>query len=86
MVTLKTFFEEAREGRLIGIRCLRCGEIFTMGMMLKKYKERQKSAPPGMYYAKCPGCGKEDHLTLPEIFLTQGPLKGQRKPPKGVIQ
>jgi uncharacterized OB-fold protein len=27
VVTLKTFFEEAREGRLIGIRCLRCGKL-----------------------------------------------------------
>lgn len=27
MVTLKTFFEEAREGRLTGIRCLRCGAL-----------------------------------------------------------
>ena len=27
VVTLKAFFEEARAGRLTGIRCARCGEI-----------------------------------------------------------
>lgn len=27
VVTLKTFFEEARAGRLTGIRCLSCGEL-----------------------------------------------------------
>jgi len=27
VITLKTFFEEARAGRLTGIRCLRCGEL-----------------------------------------------------------
>lgn len=27
MITLKTFFEEARAGRLTGIRCLGCGEL-----------------------------------------------------------
>lgn len=28
MVTLKTFFDEVREGRLTGIRCTRCGALF----------------------------------------------------------
>lgn len=27
MITLKTFFAEARAGRLMGIRCLGCGEL-----------------------------------------------------------
>jgi len=27
VVTLKTFFDEAREGRLTGLRCQRCGEL-----------------------------------------------------------
>lgn len=27
MITLKSFFEEARAGRLTGIRCGRCGEL-----------------------------------------------------------
>ena len=27
MITLKTFFEEARAGRLMGIRCLGCGAL-----------------------------------------------------------
>jgi hypothetical protein len=27
VITLKTFFEQARDGRLTGIRCRRCGEL-----------------------------------------------------------
>lgn len=52
-----------------GIRCKICGDVFTMGEMIRKHKDRQKDAPTGMYYVKCPVCGKEDFLTIPEIFM-----------------
>ena len=38
MITLKTFFEEARAGRLTGIRCRGCGEL---------------AAPPKEFCASC---------------------------------
>lgn len=58
-----------------GIRCRTCGDIFSMGDMLRAHTDRQRNAPPGMYYAKCPTCGKEDYLTRPEVFLKSQSLR-----------
>lgn len=50
------------------IRCRKktCGAMFNAGEMLRAYKDMQKYTPPGTYFVKCPGCGKEDFLTDPE--------------------
>lgn len=64
-----------------GIRCKKCGDVFSAGEMLKKYKVRQQDAPPGKYYVKCPTCGTEDFLTDPEqLAIAQHlDLKARRK-------
>jgi ribosomal protein S27AE len=58
-----------------GIRCKRCGATFTMADMLRTHRDKQRDAPPGMFYAQCPACGLSDWLTNPDIFLTQRRLR-----------
>ncbi len=65
------------------IRCKRCGEFFTLALMLKTYRDRQRDAPPGKIFVRCPKCRVTEFLNDPNVaLLLRDPPRILRRPRK----